>query len=75
MAPTPLSIELALKAVLPNQLWFGVHFRNRASVGFMAGFIIDNKFQLGYSLDLNTNRLISLTNGGHELILSYRFGN
>lgn len=75
MAPTPLSIELALKAVLPNQLWVGVHFRNRASVGFMAGFIIDNKFQLGYSLDLNTNRLISLTNGGHELILSYRFGN
>ena len=75
MAPTPLSIELALKAVLPNQLWLGVHFRNHASVGFMAGFIIDNKFQLGYSLDLNTNRLISLTNGGHELILSYRFGN
>ena len=75
MAPTPLSIELALKAVLPNQLWVGIHFRNRASVGFMAGFIIDNKFQLGYSLDLNTNRLISLTNGGHELILSYRFGN
>jgi type IX secretion system PorP/SprF family membrane protein len=75
MAPTPLSIELALKAVLPNQLWVGVHFRNRASVGFMTGFIIDNKFQLGYSLDLNTNRLISLTNGGHELILSYRFGN
>ncbi len=75
MAPTPLSIELALKAVLPNQLWLGIHFRNRASVGIMAGFIIDNKFQLGYSLDLNTNRLISLTNGGHELILSYRFGN
>lgn len=75
MAPSPLSMEIAIKAVLPNQLWVGVHFRNRASVGFMAGFIIDNKFQLGYSLDLNTNRLISLTNGGHELILSYRFGN
>jgi len=75
MAPAPLSIELALKAVLPNQVWVGVHFRNRSSVGFMAGFIIDNKFQLGYSLDLSTNRLISLTNGGHELILSYRFGN
>ncbi len=75
MAPSPLSMELALKAILPNQVWLGIHFRNRASVGLMAGFSIDNKFQLGYSLDINTNRLISFSNGGHELILTYRFGN
>jgi type IX secretion system PorP/SprF family membrane protein len=75
MAPSPLSMEIALKAVLPNQVWTGIHFRNRSSVGFMAGFLINESFQLGYSLDINTNRLISFNNGGHELILSYRFGN
>lgn len=75
MAPSPLSMEIAVKAVLPNQVWIGIHFRNRSSVGFMAGFLINESFQLGYSLDINTNRLISFNNGGHELILSYRFGN
>ena len=75
MAPSPLSMEIAIKAVLPNQVWTGIHFRNRSSVGFMAGFLINESFQLGYSLDINTNRLISFNNGGHELILSYRFGN
>ena len=75
MAPSPLSMEIAIKAVLPNQVWTGIHFRNRSSVGFIAGFLINESFQLGYSLDINTNRLISFNNGGHELILSYRFGN
>ncbi len=75
MAPSPLSIELAMKASLPNNVWVGMHFRNRSSLGFMAGFLINESFQLGYSIELNTNRLISFNNGGHELILSYQFGN
>lgn len=64
-----------MKASLPNNVWVGMHFRNRSSLGFMAGFLINESFQLGYSIELNTNRLISFNNGGHELILSYQFGN
>lgn len=74
MAPSPTSLELSLQALLPNDLWAGLHFRNRSSIGLMGGFLINNKFQLGYSIDFSTNRIRTISNGGHELILSYRFG-
>jgi type IX secretion system PorP/SprF family membrane protein len=74
MMPSPLSLELCAKAIFQNSLWAGIHYRNRASVGIMGGVFINDRFQLGYSVDFTTNRIRNFTNGGHELIISYRFG-
>jgi type IX secretion system PorP/SprF family membrane protein len=74
MMPAPLSLEMCVKATFPNSLWAGIHYRNRASVGIIGGVFINDKFQLGYSVDFSTNKLMNFTNGGHELIISYRFG-
>ncbi|MEY4573176.1 MAG: hypothetical protein RLZ10_2460 [Bacteroidota bacterium] len=74
MMPSPISLEMCVKATFPNSLWAGLHFRNRSSIGLMGGMFINNKFQLGYSIDFSTNKIRNFTNGGHELIISYRFG-
>jgi type IX secretion system PorP/SprF family membrane protein len=74
MQPTPLSLEVSLRTLFPNSLWAGIHYRNRSSVGIMGGFLIYEKFHLGYSIDFETTSIRKFSNGGHEIILNYRFG-
>ena len=73
MRPAPLSADFSIIANYGESLFFGLNYRHKAAVGIMAGFHINEKFSLGYSLDFTVNKLNSASNGGHELILSYRF--
>jgi type IX secretion system PorP/SprF family membrane protein len=73
MKPAPISTEFSIIANYGESLFCGLNYRHKAAVGAIAGFHINEKFSFGYSLDFTVNKLNYASNGGHELILSYRF--
>jgi hypothetical protein len=73
MQPAPLSAEMSLVANFGENLFGGVIYRHKSAIGITGGFDINEKFRLGYSVDFATNKLRNVSNGGHELILRYRF--
>ena len=73
MNPAPFSTELAIIADFDENLFAGLLYRHKSSIGITGGFNINDKFRLGYSVDFSINRIRYASNGGHELILRYRF--
>ncbi len=73
MSPAPLSTELSIVANFDENLFGGLIYRHKSAIGITGGFNINDKFRLGYSVDLSINKLRYASNGGHELILRYRF--
>jgi type IX secretion system PorP/SprF family membrane protein len=73
MSPAPLSTELSIVANFDENLFGGLIYRHKSAIGVTGGFNINDKFRLGYSVDFSVNKLRYASNGGHELILRYRF--
>lgn len=73
MSPAPLSTELSVVANFDENLFGGLIYRHKSAIGVTGGFNINNKFRLGYSVDFTINKLRYVSNGGHELIIRYRF--
>lgn len=71
---TLVSAEANILFDFSKSYWFGATYRHMDAVGFLAGASINEKFRIGYSFDLSISRLISYNSGGHELVLSYIFG-
>ncbi|MBM3184936.1 MAG: PorP/SprF family type IX secretion system membrane protein [Bacteroidetes bacterium] len=73
MSPAPISTELSIVANFDENLFGGLIYRHKSAIGVTGGFNINEKFRLGYSVDFSINKLRYASNGGHELILRYRF--
>lgn len=71
----PVSIDGLLKARFGDLIWAGAGYRHDEAVVGMLGFIINNKFNFGYSYDMTVNGLKNHNNGTHELSLSYMMFN
>ncbi|MCR9173269.1 MAG: type IX secretion system membrane protein PorP/SprF [bacterium] len=70
----PVSVEANVLMDFNNVFWTGITYRHLDAVAFLAGTTIKEKFRIGYSFDLSISRLIKYNSGGHELVLSYIFG-
>lgn len=73
MSPAPISTELSIVANFDENLFGGLIYRHKSAIGVTGGFNVNDKFRLGYSVDFSINKLRYASNGGHELILRYRF--
>ena len=71
----PISVEANVLMDFREVFWTGITYRHLDAVAFLAGTTINEKFRIGYSFDLSISRLIKYNSGGHELFLSYVFGN
>ncbi len=54
-------------------LYVGLTYRTTESVSFMAGFYPIKNVTLGYSYDLTTNGLNTVSRGSHELVFRYKY--
>ena len=70
----PVSVEANVLLDFNDVFWIGITYRHLDAVAFLAGTTINEKFRIGYSFDLSISRLIKYNSGGHELVLSYIFG-
>ncbi|HKM93897.1 MAG TPA: type IX secretion system membrane protein PorP/SprF [Prolixibacteraceae bacterium] len=69
----PPSVELTATVILYERLWFGLAYRFGDAIAIHGRFQVDERFQIGYSYDLNNSRLRKYNSGSHEIFLSYDF--
>lgn len=61
----------SLMAVLYKNCWFGVNYSVDQYIGGMLGYDFFGKYRIGYGYDYTTNKLSNVSQGTHEIVLSY----
>lgn len=62
--------DCTLRASYDNRFWGGVSYRFKDAVVLMVGANIQS-FRIGYAYDIGTSALAKVSNGSHEVMLSY----
>lgn len=75
VSPVPASIDLNLKLAYKDRFWVGGSFRKNDAFAGMAGFNIGSFMNIGYSYDLTTSGLNTVSNGSHEIVLGVFLNN
>jgi type IX secretion system PorP/SprF family membrane protein len=67
--------EANVKVQYMDQLWIGGSYRYQDGYAAMAGFSVNNTFNIGYAYDITTTALNTVSHGTHEFILGFLIGN
>lgn len=70
---SPLAIDVTANAIFYDKFGVGVMHRLGDSFGGMLQFFLSEQFTLGYSYDYITSTIGQVSNGSHEVLLSYDF--
>lgn len=73
--PVPLSVDINLKMMYRDILWFGGSVRPGDGFAVMAGVNISSAFNIGYAYDRTTSELNNVSNGTHEIVVGFLLGN
>ncbi|TAE16465.1 MAG: type IX secretion system membrane protein PorP/SprF [Bacteroidetes bacterium] len=75
ISPTPISFDINAKFQYQDIIWAGGSFRINDGFAAMVGFNVNSTFNVGYSYDIITSRLNTVTRGTHEITLGFLLGN
>jgi type IX secretion system PorP/SprF family membrane protein len=67
--------EMNVKLQYQDLLWLGGSYRYKDGFAAMAGLNVGNTVNVGYSYDITTSPLNSISKGTHEIILGFLLGN
>jgi len=73
--PTPLTYDINAKISFKDKLWIGASYRHGDSFGVLAGLNISSFINIGYSYDITTSALNTVSNGTHEIVISLLLNN
>jgi len=73
--PTPLTYDINAKFSFRDKFWLGGSYRRDDSFGVLAGLNISSFINLGYSYDITTSALNTVSNGTHEIVISLLLNN
>jgi type IX secretion system PorP/SprF family membrane protein len=73
--PLPVQVDLNVKLQYQDVLWIGASVRTYDGFAAMVGMNVSNTFNLGYSYDLTTTKLNTVSKGTHEIVLGFLIGN
>ena len=68
---TKLSADINVRYIWRQMLYGGITYRTIDAVGLMVGYMPIRNLTIGYSYDITTNRLASVSRGSHEIALRY----
>jgi type IX secretion system PorP/SprF family membrane protein len=71
----PAQFDLNVKVQYRDLLWMGASYRNQDGYAAMLGANVGNTFNIGYSYDLTTTHLNTVSHGTHEFIIGILIGN
>ena len=75
ISPTPVSWDLNGKLTFGDRLWVGGSYRHNDSFSAMAGVNISSLINVGYSYDITTSNLNTVSNGSHEIVIGLLLNN
>ncbi len=73
--PVPLTYDLNLKLAFQDKFWIGGAYRHKDSFGALAGFYLNSFLNVGYSYDITTSALNTVSRGSHELVIGILLNN
>jgi type IX secretion system PorP/SprF family membrane protein len=73
--PVPLTYDLNLKVSFQDRFWLGGSYRHNDSFGVLAGFNLNSFMNVGYSYDITTSALNTVSNGSHEIVIGLLLNN
>ena len=66
-------LDLSSRLEYNNKYWGGLTYRVQDAVVVLAGINISGGLSIGYSYDLPTSQIISVSSGTHEIVVMYSF--
>lgn len=73
--PLPLGAEVNVKLQYLDLVWIGSSYRYKDGFAGMLGVNISNQVNMGYSYDVSTSGLKTVSKGTHELQIGFLLGN
>lgn len=75
ISPLPLGIDLNAKLQYQDFLWVGTSYRYKDGFAAMMGINLNNSLNIGYSYDIQTSRINTVSRGTHEILFGFMLGN
>jgi type IX secretion system PorP/SprF family membrane protein len=73
--PVPVSYDITGKLAFRDRFWIGGSYRHNDSFSALAGLNISSLVSVGYSYDLTTSTLNTVSNGTHEIVIGILLNN
>ena len=73
--PLPVQVDFNAKLQYQDFLWAGAGYRTYDGFSAMVGINMSNTINIGYSYDLTTSKLNTVSKGTHEIIIGFLIGN
>lgn len=70
----PVEFDFNAAILYKNMFWVGASYRTGDALVFMAEYVHNNTFRIGYAYDRTLTELSTVNNGSHELMLGIDFG-
>lgn len=75
VSPAPVGIDVNAKFQYRDLLWTGASYRHKEGYAAMLGINISNTLNVGYSYDIITSQLNTVSRGTHEIVVGFLLGN
>jgi len=72
-ASEQIQIDFGVKTIYSDKFWMGMDYRNNGDIVALLGFIIQEKFMIGYSYDIPNSDINQYTVGSHEFMFGITF--
>ncbi len=73
--PLPLGVDINVKLQYQDLIWVGGSYRSQDGFAGMLGVNLNNNINIGYSYDVTTSNLNSVSHGSHEFLVGFLIGN
>jgi len=73
--PVPVTYDINLKLAFRDRFWVGASYRHNDSFAGLVGFNISSLINVGYSYDITTSTLNTVSNGSHEIVIGILLNN
>ncbi|MBN8837754.1 MAG: type IX secretion system membrane protein PorP/SprF [Sphingobacteriia bacterium] len=73
--PLPLGVDVNVKFQYQDIVWAGASFRNQDGYAIMLGANFNHSLNIGYSYDITTSQLNTVSKGTHEILIGFLLGN
>lgn len=73
--PLPLGLDFNAKLQYQDLLWVGGSYRYQDGFAAMVGLNISHSINVGYSYDMQTSNLNTVSKGTHEILIGFLLGN
>ncbi len=75
VSPLPIGFDVNAKFQYQDLIWAGASYRYQDGIAGMVGLNISRTINVGYSYDLQTSQLNTVSRGTHEILIGFLIGN